>query len=40
MPGVTEATVSGRVKDDSVLFAGEAGMDSNQVESGRTYDGR
>ena len=40
MPGVTKETVSGRVKDDSVLFAGEAGMDSNQVESGRTYDGR
>ena len=39
MPGVTKETVSGRVKDDSVLFAGEAGMDSNQVESGRTYDG-
>jgi len=38
-PGVTKETVSGRVKDDSVLFAGEAGMDSNQVEIGRTYDG-
>ncbi|KAK9984669.1 hypothetical protein SO802_034194 [Lithocarpus litseifolius] len=39
MPGVTKETVSVRVKDGRVLFAGEAGMDSNQVESGRTYDG-
>nr|POE82047.1 heat shock 22 kda protein, mitochondrial [Quercus suber] len=39
MPGATKETVSVRVKDGSVLFAGEAEMDSNQVESGRTYDG-
>ena len=35
MPGVTKETVSVRMKDGHVLFAGEAGMDSNQVESGR-----
>ena len=38
MPGVAKETVSVRVKDGRVLFAGEAGMDSKQVESGRTYD--
>ena len=35
MPGVTKEMVSVRVKDGRVLFASEAGMDSNQVESGR-----
>ena len=35
MPGVSKEMVSVRVKDGRVLFAGEAGMDSNQVESGR-----
>ena len=35
MPGVTKEMVSVRVKDGCVLFADEAGMDSNQVESDR-----
>ena len=39
MLGVTKEMVSVRVKDGRVLFASEAGMDSNQVESGRTCDG-